>query len=227
MRKALLLSLIFLCSSSVFAQRTSKFKTKANSKAKQKIEWNGSLSYGNTVFLGDLRHNSSERYVPNIALSMRFNKEKSYKKGYQMAITAGKNSGESDFNITSFNRYFRSQYIQGHIAYRRAISRKTSTNSGKKIPQIHFLIGSGFYVANVMLFDLNIDEVNPEKEESINAIYIPIGLEASYYFEQGFGFMASITNNLYLNDKIDLYEVDNNGTDNQLMINIGLCYKIK
>jgi len=78
-----------------------------------------------------------------------------------------------------------------------------------------------------MLFDLNIDGVNPEKEESINAIYIPIGLEASYYFEQGFGIMASITNNAYLNDKIDLYEVDNNGTDNQLMINIGLCYKIK
>lgn len=227
MRKALLLSLIILCCSTVFAQRASKFKTKANSKAKQKTEWNGSLSYGNTLFLGDLRHNSSERYLPNSVLSMRFNKEKSYKMGYQMAITAGKNSGESDFNITSLNRYFRSQYIQGHIAYRRAISKKISPNSGKKIPQIHFLIGSGFYVADVMLFDLNTDKINPEKEESINAIFIPMGLEASYFFEQGFGFIASITNNLYFNDKIDLYEVDNNRTDNQLMINIGLCYKIK
>ena len=227
MKNAILLSLILLCSTPLFAQRKSKFKAIANSKTSQKIEWNGSLSYGNTVFLGDLRHNSSERNLPNVALSMRFNKEKGPKKGYQFAITAGKNSGESDFDVSSFDRYFRSQYLQGHIAYRRSISKIKSINSGKKIPQLHLLFGTGYYIAEVKLFNLNLDDETPEKQQTISSLYIPLGIEASYYLEQGFGFMASITNNLYLNDKIDLYEVKSNGVDNQLMFNIGMCYKIR
>tara|TARA_B110000977_G_scaffold140384_1_gene178194 strand:+ start:242 stop:925 length:684 start_codon:yes stop_codon:yes gene_type:complete len=227
MKNALILSLILLCSTSLFAQRKSKFKASANSKAAQNIEWNGSLSYGNTVFLGDLRHNSSERNLPNVALSMRFNKEKGSKKGYQLALTAGKNSGESEFDVDSFDRYFRSQYLQGHIAYRRAISKNESINSGKAIPQMHLLFGAGYYIADVKLFDLNLDNATPEKQQTVSSLYIPLGIEASYYLEQGFGFMASITNNLYLNDKIDLYEVKSNGVDNQLMFNIGMCYKIK
>ncbi|MFQ3269685.1 MAG: hypothetical protein ACI9B2_001498, partial [Flavobacteriales bacterium] len=42
---------------------------------------------------------------------------------------------------------------------------------------------------------------------------------------QGFGFIASVSNNLYLSDKIDLYEVQSNGVDNQLLFNLGMCFK--
>lgn len=194
-------------------------------KTTQNISWNGSLSYGNTIFLGDLRHSSAERYLPNVALSMRFNKEKNHKKGYQIAFTAGKNSGESDFDEPQFNHYFRSQYLQGHIAYRKAISKNENVKTGKTIPQVHFLIGTGYYIADVKLFQPSVDNINTKKHETISSVYFPFGLEVSYYLRQGFGFMASLSNNLYLNDKIDLYEVKNNGPDNQLMFNLGMCFK--
>lgn len=193
-------------------------------KSAQSIKWTGSLSYGNTVFLGDLRHNSSENYLPNVALSMRFNKEKNHKNGYQLAITIGKNSGESDFEEPSYNSYFRSQYLQGHIAYRKAISKYENVKTGKALPQVHLLFGAGYYVADVKLFEPNKDPLEP-KQETIGSVYIPLGIEISYYLRQGFGFMASVNNNLYLSDQIDLYEVKRNGTDNQLMFNLGMCFK--
>ena len=226
MKNTLLLSVLLFCSTTLLAQKKSKFNTMDKGKTNQNIKWNGSLSYGNTLFLGDLRHGSSERYLPNVALSMRFNKEKNHKKGYQLAVTVGKNSGESDYDIPSFNRYFRSQYLQGHIAYRKAISKYENAKTGKALPQVHLLFGAGYYVADVKLFDPNEDPlVIKPKQETISSVYFPLGLEVSYYFRQGFGFMASVNNNLYISDKIDLFEVSGNGPDNQLMFNLGMCYK--
>jgi hypothetical protein len=225
MKKTLLFTLILLCSYSIKAQRKSKFNTMDKGKTTKNIKWNGSLSYGNTLFLGDLRHDSQERYLPNVALSVRFNKEKNHKKGYQLAVTAGKNSGESDFDVPSFNRFFRSQYLQGHIAIRRAISKHENVKNGNPLPQAHLLFGAGYYIADVKRFDPNVDNFTPDKHETIGSYYFPLGIEFSYYLRQGFGFIASLTNNLYLNDKIDLYEVQGNGTDNQLMFNLGMCFK--
>lgn len=225
MKNTLLLTLLLLSSSTILAQRKSKFNTMDKGKTAQKIEWNGSLSYGNTIFLGDLRHNSSERYLPNVALSLRFNKEKNHKNGYQLAVTAGKNSGESDFDVPSFNRYFRSQYLQGQIAYRKAISKHENAKTGNALPQVHLLFGTGYYIADVKQFDPNKDHFKPTKHETISSVYFPLGLEFSYFLRQGFGFTGSVINNLYLNDKIDLYEVTSNGVDNQLMFNLGMCFK--
>ena len=225
MKNELLLALLLFCSTTILAQKKSKFNTMDKGITTQSIKWTGSLSYGNTLFLGDLRHNSSENYLPNVALSMRFNKEKNHKKGYQLAITIGKNSGESDFEEPSFNRYFRSQYLQGHIAYRKAISKHENLKTGNTLPQVHLLFGAGYYMADVKRFNPNVDDFNPDKQETIGSVYFPLGLEFSYYLRQGFGFIASVSNNLYLNDKIDLYEVQGNGTDNQLMFNLGMCFK--
>ena len=225
MKNILLLTLLLLCSTTLLAQRKSKFNTMDKGKTAQNISWNGSLSYGNTLFLGDLRHNSAKNYLPNVALSMRFNKEKNHKKGYQLAVTAGKNSGESDFDEPSFNRYFRSQYLQGHIAYRKAISKHENPKTGKILPQAHLLFGCGYYIADVKRFDPNKDIFNPDKHETISSVYFPLGIEVSYYLRQGFGFIASVSNNLYLSDKIDLYEVQSNGVDNQLLFNLGMCFK--
>jgi hypothetical protein len=225
MKNALLLSVLLFCSTTILAQRKSKFNTMDKDKTSQNIKWNGSFSYGNTLFLGDLRHFSSEQYLPNVALSMRFNKEKNNKNGYQLAVTVGKNSGESDFDEPSFNRYFRSQYLQGHIAYRKAISKSENVKTGKTLPQVHLLFGAGYYVADVKLFDPNTNTLDPEEHETISSVYFPLGIEVSYYLRQGFGFMASVNNNLYISDKIDLFEVSGNGPDNQLMFNLGMCYK--
>jgi len=225
MKNALLLALLLFCSTTILAQKKSKFNTMDKDISAQSIKWNGSLSYGNTLFLGDLRHNSSENYLPNVALSMRFNKEKNHKKGYQLAVTIGKNSGESDFDEPSFNRYFRSQYLQGHIAYRKAISKHENLKTGNPVPQVHLLFGAGYYRADVKRYNPNIETLDPDKHETISSVYLPLGIEVSYYLRQGFGFIASVNNNLYLSDKIDLYEVEANGTDNQLMFNLGMCFK--
>ena len=32
------------------------------------------MSYGNTIFAGDLHHKSSERYLPNVALAINLTK---------------------------------------------------------------------------------------------------------------------------------------------------------
>ena len=58
------------------------------------IKWSGSISYGNTIFIGDLNHFSSKRYLPNVALAIKFNKEYKSKSSVQFSIIAGKNSGE-------------------------------------------------------------------------------------------------------------------------------------
>lgn len=225
MKNSILLVILLLCSNSLWAQKKSKYNTFDKGKTNSKIEWNGDLSYGNTLFIGDLRHNSSERYLPNLALSARFNREKDNKKGFQLAITAGKNSGESDFIEPSFNRFFRSQYLQGHIALRKALSKVSNEKTGNPLPQLHLIVGTGYYIADIRLFDPNESNLNPIRHETVGSLIFPIGLELSYFMKHSWGVVLSASNTIFSKDNIDLYEVDSNGPDNQIMINLGLCYK--
>lgn len=225
MKNTLLLSLLLLCSTNIWAQKKSKFNTMDKGKSKHEKEWSGSLSYGNTEFLGDLSHQSEENYLPNLALSVKFNKEFNKKKGFQFAVTAGKNSGESDFELPIANRFFRSQYLQSQLVYRVAISPAKNNKTGNAKPQVHLVFGAGYYLSKAKLFDPNLSIHNPIRSENISSLVFPAGIELSYYIKSTWGAMLSINNNTYLSDDIDLYEVESNGPDNQLFINLGLCYK--
>ena len=123
------------------------------------------------------------------------------------------------------NRFFRSQYLQGHLAYRLALSSATNENTGKAKPQIHFVLGAGYYLAKAKLFDPNESLYKTIRNENVSSFVFPSGIELSYYIKNTWGAMLSINNNLYLSDDLDLYEVESNGPDNQLIINLGLCYK--
>lgn len=220
MKNTILLAVLFLCSTSLWAQKKSKFNTIDKNTSKHEIQWNGSISYGNTIFIGDLNHFSSERYLPNVALAVKFNKEFSPKHALQFGIITGKNSGENnptDNNIPLKN--FRSQYTQANLAYRRAL-----TNTGIQIPQLHLVAGAGYYYADAQLTH-TLDDNTTEFSDDVWSLVFPVGLELSYYIQEEWGAVLSLTNNLFGRDHIDLLESSSNGLDHQIIINLGLCYK--
>ena len=184
------------------------------------IKWSGSISYGNTIFIGDLNHFSSKRYLPNVALAIKFNKEYKSKSSVQFSIIAGKNSGENDpvDNNMPFIS-FRSQYTQANLAYRKAL-----THTGTKTPQLHLITGAGYYYANALSTSA-FDDSSTEFSDDVWSLVFPIGLELSYYIQEEWGAVLGVTNNIFSRDNIDLYESNNNGIDHQLIINLGICYK--
>ena len=217
MKNTILLSVLFLFCTSLCAQKKSKFNTLDNI-SKHETSWSGSISYGNTIFIGDLHKSSTTRYLPNLALAIKFNKEYNPKTSLQLSIITGKNSGESsppNPNTPTIN--FRSQYTQGYIAYRKAI-----TPTGIQIPQLHLHAGIGFYYAdasNTWRLGETIDEVSDE----VSSLVFPLGLELSYYFKEGWGMILGVSNNVFSRDNIDLYE-SNDNVDHQLIIDLGICY---
>ena len=121
---------MFLFSTSICAQKKSKYNTIDKNISKHETRWDGSISYGNTIFIGDLSKTSTTKYLPNVALAIKFNKEYNPETSLQLSIITGKNSGENaptSANIASIN--FRSQYTQGYIAYRKAITSNWHSNS--------------------------------------------------------------------------------------------------
>ena len=226
MKKTLLLVLIFICSTHVIAQKKSRFNTVEKNATKREIKWNGSFSYGTTLFIGDLNQFSSEKYLPNVALAIKFNKEFNSKSALQLAIIAGKSTGENDFEGLLPLQTFRSQYLKSYLAYRRAIS-PSENKKGKTIPQLHLVIGAGYYYGNTY----NTQYINPDEDLVLNlhqdvwSFVFPTGLELSYYIQDEWGTVISVTNNLFSKDTIDLYKDNSNGPDHQLIINLGLCYK--
>ena len=218
MKNTILLSVLFLFCTTLCAQKKSKFNTMDKNISNHETTWNGSISYGNTIFIGDLSKASSKNYLPNLALAVKFNKEYNPENSLQLCIIKGKNSGENaptSANIASIN--FRSQYTQAHIAYRKAISPK-----GIQIPQLHLYAGIGFYYAdanNTWALNGAVAELSDE----VSSLVFPLGLEVSYYIKEEWGMVLGISNNIFTRDDIDLYE-NNDNIDQQLIINLGICY---
>ena len=218
MKNLISLSLLFLLSTSIFAQIKSKYNTIDKNISNHETSWDGSISYGNTIFIGDLSKTSTKKYLPNVALAIKFNKEYNLETSLQLSIIKGKNSGENAptiDNIPSID--FRSQYTQGYIAYRKAIS-----PTGIQIPQLHFLAGIGFYYADVSrIWTLNgaVAEISDE----VSSLVFPLGLELSYYFKEEWGVVLGVSNNIFSRDNIDLYE-SNDNIDQQLIVNLGICF---
>ena len=226
MKNTLLLALILLCSNTITAQKKSRFNTVDKNSAKHEVKWSGSFNYGTTLFIGDLNQFSSEKYVPNVALAIKFNKEFNAKNALQIAVIAGKSSGENTFEGLLPLQTFRAQYVKSYLAFRKAIS-PLENNKGKTIPQLHMIIGAGYYYGNTS----NTNYINPDEDllltlhQDIWSFVFPTGLELSYYIQDKWGAVISVTNNLFNKDIIDLYEDSSNGPDHQLIINLGLCYK--
>ena len=220
MKNTILLSVLFLFCTSLCAQNKSKFNTIDKNISQHETTWNGSISYGNTIFIGDLSKTSSKNYLPNLALAVKFNKEYNPENSLQLSIITGKNSGEnvpSSTNTTSIN--FRSQYTQAHIAYRKAIS-----PSGIQIPQLHLHAGIGFYYADANRTETLNGSVY-ELSDEVSSLVFPLGIEVSYYLKEKWGIVLGISNNIFSRDDIDLYE-NNDTIDQQLVINLGICYSL-
>tara|TARA_B100000161_G_scaffold44407_1_gene27671 strand:- start:2167 stop:2751 length:585 start_codon:yes stop_codon:yes gene_type:complete len=186
--------------------------------SKHETRWDGSISYGNTIFIGDLSKTSTTKYLPNVALAIKFNKEYNPETSLQLSIITGKNSGENaptSANIASIN--FRSQYTQGYIAYRKAI-----TPTGIQIPQLHLHAGIGFYYADASR-TWTLNGAVAELSDDVSSLVFPLGLELSYYFKEEWGMVLGVSNNIFSRDNIDLYE-SNDNIDQQLIINLGICY---
>ncbi len=226
MKNILLPVLILLCSTTVSAQKKSRFNTVDKNSTKSEIKWNGSFSYGTTLFIGDLNQFSSEKYLPNVALAIKFNKEFNTKSSLQLAVIAGKSTGENNFEGLLPLQTFRAQYLKSYLAFRRAIS-PLENKKGKTIPQLHLVIGAGYYYGNTY----NTNYINPDEDllitlhQDVWSFVFPTGLELSYYIQDEWGAVISVTNNLFNKDTIDLYKNSSNGPDHQLIINLGLCYK--
>ena len=215
-----------LANGNILAQKKPKFKTLNNEPIKYEVKWSGSMSYGNTIFAGDLHHESSERYLPNVALAIKFNKEFNPSQGYQIAIITGKNSGQNSSSHNENKMTFRSQYTQIYIAYRKSLSTPRNEITQKNKPQFHLITGLGYYYADASL-TTTANNFSPFKStDDVWSLVVPIGLELSYYIQENWGAILSLTNNMYARDNIDLYESNDNGFDNQVMINVGLYYKL-
>lgn len=218
MKNLISLIVLFLFSTSLCAQKKSKFNTMDKNISKHETRWDGSISYGNTIFIGDLSKTSTTKYVPNVALAIKFNKEYNPETSLQLSIIAGKNSGENaptSPNIPSIN--FRSQYTQGHIAYRKAI-----TPTGIQIPQLHLHAGIGFYYSDASR-TWTLNESVAEISDKVSSLVFPLGLELSYYIKEEWGMVLGVSNNIFSRDNIDLYETAID-LDQQLIINLGICY---
>ena len=218
MKNLISLTVLFLFSSSICAQKNSKYNTIDKNISKFESRWDGSISYGNTIFIGDLSKTSTTKYLPNVALAIKFNKEYNPETSLQLSIITGKNSGENaptSTNIASIN--FRSQYTQGYIAYRKAI-----TPTGIQIPQLHLHAGIGFYYADASR-TWTLNGAVAELSDEVSSLVFPLGLELSYYFKEEWGMVLGVSNNIFSRDNIDLYESSDN-IDQQLIINLGICY---
>ena len=218
MKNLISLIVLFLFSTSICAQKKSKYNTMDKNISKHETRWDGSISYGNTIFIGDLSKTSTTKYLPNVALAIKFNKEYNPETSLQLSIITGKNSGENaptSANIASIN--FRSQYTQAHIAYRKAIS-----PTGIQIPQLYLYAGIGFYYADAKnTWALN--GAVAELSDEVSSLVFPLGLEVSYYIKEEWGMVLGISNNIFTRDDIDLYK-NNDNIDQQLIINLGICY---
>ena len=187
-------------------QNTSAFKTK----------WSGSISYGNTIFIGDLNKAYSEKYLPNVALSLKFNKEFTPENSLLFSITSGKNSGEITLPNTNLIS-FESQYTQCHLGYRKAI-----TPTGIQIPQIHLNAGIGYYYADGTSL-ITVNDQTSEFSKEVWSLVFPFGMEISYYVQEEWGVVLGISNSIFTRDSVDFYDINNN-VDHQLIINLGICY---
>jgi hypothetical protein len=218
MKNSISLTLLLLISTSIYAQKKSKYNTIDKNISIHETRWNGSISYGNSIFIGDLSKTSTKKYLPNVALAVKFNKEYNPETSLQLSIITGKNSGENaptSANIASIN--FRSQYTQGYIAYRKAIS-----PTGIQIPQLHLHAGIGFYYADASR-TWTLNGAVAELSDEVSSLVFPLGLELSYYFKEEWGMVLGVSNNIFSRDNIDLYETNDN-IDQQLIINLGICY---
>lgn len=218
MKNTILLAVLFIFSTTLCAQKKSKFNTMDKNISKHETRWDGSISYGNTIFIGDLSKTSTTKYLPNVALAIKFNKEYNPETSLQLSIITGNNSGENaptSPNIPSTN--FRSQYTQGYIAYRKAI-----TPTGIQIPQLHLHAGIGFYYADASRTS-TLNESVAELSDEVLSLVFPLGLELSYYIKEEWGMVLGVSNNIFSRDNIDLYETSID-LDQQLIINLGICY---
>ena len=216
MKHSILLSAFLFFTSSVWSQTKSKFNTMDKNTSTFETKWNGSISYGNTIFIGDLNKASSEKYLPNVALSLKFNKEFTPENSLLFSITSGKNSGEITLPNTNLIS-FKSQYTQGHLGYRKAI-----TPTGIKIPQIHLNAGIGYYYADGTSLT-TVNELTSEVSEEVWSLVFPFGMEISYYVQEEWGVVLGISNTIFTRDTVDFYDMNNN-VDHQLIINLGICY---
>lgn len=227
MKNNILIVLFLIASTTSWAQKKSKFNTFDKNAKNKEVKWNGSLSYGTTVFIGDLNQFSSEKYLPNVALTAKFNKEFNDVNSLQVGIVAGKNSGENNFEGILPLQTFRAQYAQSYLAYRRTLSR-SENKKGKTIPQLHLFVGTGYYYGNTF----NTNYIDPDNDliiksnDDVWSFVFPTGIELSYYFKNIWGATVAISNNLFSRDNIDLYKDDSNGPDNQLIFNLGICYQL-
>ena len=62
-----------------------------------------------------------------------------------------------------------------------------------------------------------------ELSDEVSSLVFPLGLELSYYFKEEWGMVLGVSNNIFSRDNIDLYE-SNDNIDQQLIINLGICY---
>ena len=62
-----------------------------------------------------------------------------------------------------------------------------------------------------------------ELSDEVSSLVFPLGLEVSYYIKEEWGMVLGISNNIFTRDDIDLYE-NNDNIDQQLIINLGICY---
>jgi hypothetical protein len=185
------------------------------------VQWNGNISYGNTDFIGDLKFNPPEIFLPNVALTLKLNKEFSKKNSLQFGLIKGKNSGENMpvLGIPFLN--FRSQFTQAYIAFRKALN-----PLGLRKLQIHLISGIGYHYADIELTS-ELGDVITKTPADIWSVFFPIGLEMSYYIQEDWGVIISFSDQMFGRDNIDLYENPINGLDHQLIFNLGFCFKLK
>lgn len=221
MRNTIFVLLILVFSAELRAQKKSKFNTMDENSKKTEVQWNGNISYGNTDFIGDLNINTQRKFLPNIALSVKLNKEFNTKNSLQFGLITGKNSGENTPNPTTPFLKFRSQFTQAYIAYRKALT----APSLKKI-QIHLITGVGYHYGDIELTS-EFGELTSKTPANVWSIVFPIGLEMSYYIKEDWGVILSFSDQMFGRDNIDSYEDSSNGLDHQLILNLGFCFKFK
>ena len=221
MRNTLFTILVFIFSTQLCAQKKSKFNTMDKNAKNTEVHWNGNISYGNTDFIGDLKFNPPGKFLPNIALSLKLNKEFNIKNSIQFGLITGKNSGENipDLGIPFLN--FRSQFTQAYIAFRKALSPQ-----GLKKLQVHLISGIGYHYGDVELTSEQ-GEIVTKNSADIWSVFFPVGLEMSYYIQEDWGVIISFSDQMFGRDNIDLYENSSNGLDHQLIFNLGFCFKLK
>ena len=221
MKNTIFVLLIFIFSSNLCAQKKYKFDTIDKNILKTEVKWNGNISYGNTYFIGDLNINPKGKFRPNIALSVKLNKEFNRNNSLQFGIIKGNNSGENIQDLTTPFSKFRSQFSQVYIAYRKAL-----TVFGIKKIQIHTISGVGYHYADVELTS-EFQELVSKTTKDVWSIFFPIGLEISYFIHDSWGVILSFTDQIFGQDNIDLFQDSSNGQDNQLILNLGFCFKFK